>query len=480
MTLNAGNLKTRARKGGITVLIFLILQIGTSLVTQISMARLIEPDAFGKIAMAMFIVMIFGTIMNTQGDKYIIQTKENINEKLNVIITLELILAGVLLIMVFSLSPLITKFVVREDLTFVIKLLSLNYLAIPFQKIRASLEKDLFMFKSKLASYISQVIGGIIGVTLAIYGFGIYALIIWMISTPILDVIALLFISKFKIKLSLSKNIIAEMLSFTYPLILSSIFVYFVWNVDYYIVGYFNNYTELGYYWLAFQVSHYFLNAKTALNSVLFPTFAKVNSETEKYQVFDLIIRLTAAIYTLPALFVLIFGKYLIIFIYGAKWLPATVPLQIFFIIVIIRAIGGNAGPLLYSLGKTKQDVKLAILNAITLPIFVAVGTYYYGIIGAAVGVVVSAGLNAFYGFAKYIVPLTKKSVYYYFNNSISFLSLIIVLLLIKDTVFDIDNLYFNALFLIISICIYFVIFRTEILYLANMVNMKYKTQYAK
>lgn len=477
MTGSNNLLKNKAKKGGITVLIFLILQNGTAFLTQVIMARLIEPNAFGMVAMAMFIAMIFGTIINSQGDKYIIQTKENVDEKLNVIITLELILAIIIIILVALLTPVITKLIGREDLTLIIQLLTVSYIAIPFQKIRSGLEKEMAMFKSKSALFAAQIIGGIIGVVLALNDFGIYAIIIWRIATPILDGIALLFITKFKIRFALSKIIIRKVYSFSKPIIGASILVYFIWNIDYYIVGYFKDYTELGYYWLAFQVSHYALTAKTAINSVLFPTFTQIKSKAERYKLFDLVIRLTSAIYTLPALIILIFGKYFIILIYGEKWVPAVMPLKIFFIIVVIRAIGGNAGPLLYSLGKTKQDLKLAIINAITLPIFVAVGTYYYGIIGAAVGVLVSASLNAFYGFGKYIVPETKKSVYFYYGKTVSFLSLIWAVLLIKNNLFSIDNLYFDFIFLIISSFIYWLFFRTEITHLLNIALVKFNTK---
>lgn len=468
-------LKNKAKKGGITVLIFTIIQTGTSLLTQVVLLRLIEPDVFGKLAMAMFIVMIFATIFNSQGDKYIIQTKENVNEKINVIITLELILAIVFIIIVSSLAPVITKLNGREDLTLIIQLLSLIFLAIPFQKIRSGLEKDLFMFKSYIAAYFSQLIGGILAVVLALNDFGIYALIAWTIATQILDVIALLFITKFRIKFILSKKIITEMYSFSFPIISASILVYFVWNVDYYIVAYFKDYTEVGYYWLAFQASHYLLNTKTMINSVLFPTFAHPKSNAEKYEMFDLVIRLTAPIYTLPALIILIFGKYFIVIIYGEKWLPALIPFKIFLIIVVVKAIGSNAGPLLYSLGKTVQDFKLGIINAITLPILVVIGTYYYGIAGAAAGVLVSAGLNAFYGFYKYIKPETKKSAYYYYHKALLLLSLVWCVLLIKNNLLGIDNLYFDSIFLTISCFVYFLIFRTELTRLVNIVFAKSK-----
>jgi O-antigen/teichoic acid export membrane protein len=475
LTLNDSNLKTRAKKGGIVVLIFMIIQMGISIFTQMVLARFVEPEEFGKLALATFITGIYGLLISSQGDVYIIQAKEKIKEKINVIITFELILAVAFVTIVFFITPIITKLMGREDLTYIVRWISLSFLIVPFQRVRSGLEKNILMFRSKLSALVSQVIGSIVVVTLAIYGFGIYALIVWIITIPVIDVIALLIITKFKIVFNLSKSVIIDVYTFTYPIIGSSILVYFVWNVDYYIVGYYRSYTELGYYWMAFQSSHYLFQAKSAINSVLIPTFAHPKSNVEKYSMFNLITKLTAAIYTLPALIILIWGKYFIILIYSSKWLPALVPLKIFLVIVVIKAIGGNAGPLLYSLRKTKQDFKLALISAITLPIFVVIGTYYEGITGAALGVLISAGINALYGFTKYIKPETKKSFYFYYHKTVLLLSFIWVVLLIKNNIFAIDNLYFDFIFFSISILIYILFFRKELARIANIViaNLK-------
>ena len=476
-TINDSNLKTRARKGGITVFIFMIIQMGASIVTQMVLARFIEPEEFGKLALATFFSGIYGLIISTQGDLYIIQAKDNINSKVNIIITFELILAIAFIIVFYFITPVITKLMGREDLTFIIQCLTLSFLFTPFQKIRSILEKNILMIKSKLSAIISQVIGGIIVIILAIYGFGIYALIIWIITIPLIDVITLLVITKFKIIFNISKSVIIDVYSFTYPIIGSSILVYFVWNVDYYIVGYFRSYTELGYYWMAFQASHYLFQAKSAINSVLIPTFAHPKSNNEKHRMFSLMTKLTEAIYTLPALVILIFGKYFIIIIYSSKWLPALVPLKIFLVIVVIKAIGGNAAPLLYSLRKTKQDLKLAIISAITLPICVTIGTYYYGIVGAAMGVLVSSCFIAYYGFTKYIKPIIKKSVNYYYRRSVLLLSIIWIVLLIKNHLFSFDNLYFDVMFFIISILVYILLFRIELKRFMYLLFTKPETQ---
>ena len=157
MNKQVGSLMGTAKKGGLTVLIFLVLQNGVSFLSQLIMARLIAPDAFGLIAMAMLIGMFFQVIFNTQGDKFIIQSKEDSKKILNVIISFELTYAIFFMVIICFSANYITKLLGREDLTFLIQLLTISYIATPFQKIRAFFEKDLLMFKSKISLFISQI-----------------------------------------------------------------------------------------------------------------------------------------------------------------------------------------------------------------------------------------------------------------------------------------------------------------------------------
>ena len=89
--INKVTLAESIKTGGITVLVFLVIQNGVSFLSQLILARLVAPDDFGVVAMAMLFGMFFQNIFNTQGDKFIIKKKKNQLEILNVIISFELV-----------------------------------------------------------------------------------------------------------------------------------------------------------------------------------------------------------------------------------------------------------------------------------------------------------------------------------------------------------------------------------------------------
>lgn len=454
------------------VTISLILQIGISFLSQIFMARLITPKDFGVVAMAMITVLFFQTIFDTQGDKFIIQTKEDAKHLLNSIITLELILSCCFSILIFLFAKEISNLLGGEDITKIIRLLTLSFLAVPFLKIRSLFEKDLLMIKSKGSQLISQFLASVIGITFALKGYGIYSIVFWRISSPIFDALILLILIRFRIKIQISKDSIIRIYKFTKPLIVSAILVYFIYNIDYYIVGHFENYEALGFYWLAFQVSHYFLKMKTAINSVLFPAFTKVDSLEEKITFFHKSIKFSTLIYSIPTIIIFLFGDYLIQTLYGEQWSNAVFPFKIFFLIVTIKAISGNIGPFFFALGKTKQESDLAIINAISLPTIVSIGVYHYGINGAAIGVLISSSLSAFYAFIKYVQKITKKNLVYYFRD---LFILVTITLMIKIMLYISHSLLLIIVSPILLIIPYYIIFKKEIQMLIGLIfKLKY------
>ena len=52
---------------------------------------------------------------------------------------------------------------------------------------------------------------------------------------------------------------------------------------------------SLGFYWMAFQISHYLFFIRAAINKVLFPTLAKLDNLKDQIKLFDM--RLTEVIF---------------------------------------------------------------------------------------------------------------------------------------------------------------------------------------
>lgn len=383
--------------------------------TQVALARMLEPSHFGVLAFAALVAMFFNNFTNIHGDKYIIKEKNGIKEKLDNAFTLEILLAIVLIFLVVGIAPFLMKILGKPELTRFVQFLTLLFLYNPFSKPRSLFERKLSFFQARFPMVIAQLIGGIIGVLLAYWGYGVWSLIWWRIATLASETLIVWCIIPYRPRLALNGAILRKITSFGLPLLGSGVLVFFYSNIDYYIVGKLLGEEQLGYYWLAFQVSHYFLRAKTALNSVIFPAFSRTDSLLERYKGFKILTDIVGALYLVPTVIVLFWGKEIIYFIMGEKWLPSLVPFKIFFVIVLIRAIGGSAGPLFYSQGITHVDVVLSVLNILLMIPAIYCGTILLGINGAALAVLLVGFISVGYGYEKYVRILTDHGFLYYF-----------------------------------------------------------------
>jgi len=302
----------------------------------------------------------------------------------------------------------------KSDLTIFVQFLCISFFYIPLSKLRALHERDLSFYKANTPIVIGHLVGGLLAIVLAMKGYGIWSLLWWKICTLFVEIIILWSISSYMPKFSFDKEICKDIVDYGKPLLFSSILVYVYSHFDYYIVDSLTSVSQLGYYWLAFQVSHYFLNARTAINKVVFPALSRLNNKRDRYEAFDIMTNIVSFIYLVPTVIVILFGKEIITSVYGVKWLPAATAFQVFFVIVLVKAIASNAGPLLHTEGNTNADFKLSIINLVMIIPVVYFGTLYGGIVGASIGILLAGFISVIAAYSWFVKPITGNGFYYY------------------------------------------------------------------
>ena len=89
----------------------------------------------------------------------------------------------------------------------------------------------------------------------------------------------------------------------------------------------------------------------------------KINNFKDQIKLFDLVSSITSLIYFVPVFIILFFSQEIIVLVYGEKWLPSSILLQVFSVVVLFKAVSSNVGPLLHAHSNTKVDMEVAILN---------------------------------------------------------------------------------------------------------------------
>jgi O-antigen/teichoic acid export membrane protein len=407
---------TTSAKGGSVVAGAVLARLAITFVTQVTVARILDPDIFGKLAFATVVAMFLGSFSNLHGDKFVIQHRENPQHALNVAFTLELLAALFFLGIVLVLAPPVMHLLQKPELTIYVQFLALTFFYNPLCRPRCMLEKELMFVQSKLPLVVSQLCGGVIAITLAYYGYGIWSLIWWRLAVPAVEVLILWTIAG-RLRLVWDPGMARALLAFGWPLMGSAFLVFFYYNVDYFIVGHFlpNGEEQLGFYWLGFQAGSYLLMSRQVLMDVFFPVFSRIEDEGLKTRAFQLLTRATAGAFLIPTLTVVFFGRDLVLLVYGSKWEPAVLPFQIVFITVLTRVVVANVGYFHLSSGRTRPQFLVAIVFSILLPPAAYWATLTHQINGTAMSVLLVQVIITFFVFERYIKPTTGHGTLYFF-----------------------------------------------------------------
>ena len=448
--------------GGATVSVITLLQVMILFIVQVSLARILEPSEFGVFAFISLVTMFINSFGNLYGDRFLIKEKKNTYKILDTIFTVELIWSIFLILFSIFILPTILIWIGKAHLTEFIQIFCFVLIYNPFIKPKAIFEKQLSFIKANMPMLLSHFFGGVIGITLAYNGYGIWSLVFWKLAISIIEALCIWFILPYKPKFNIDYDILKKSLVFGYPLLISAILVFISTNIDYYLVDSLMSEESLGFYWMAYQLSHYLFFIRAAINKVLFPTIAKLNNLKYQVKLFDIATTITALIYFIPVFVVLLFAQEIIIFIYGEKWLPSARLLNVFVIVVLIKAVSSTIAPLLHTYNKTKVDMEVAAINLLALLPLVYFLTIAYGTLGAALAVFIVGNISVFYTYQFYVNKLIHRGYFFYFSKILFLLFLTIIISWLSNDIFMLSFIS-KMLLLIFLFLLLYIAYRKDI-----------------
>lgn len=427
----------------LTVLQFLVL-----LGSQVILARLIEPEVFGIFAVITVISMFFYTVSNMNTDRYLIKEQEKIEEIMDTTFTMEVIWTIFIFLSGLILLPSIIYILDKPDVLIYCQVYLLACFSNPCLKLKSLMEKKSKFLYSSFPIVISSIISSLVAIYMVYNGETLWALVAWRCLSYILEGVIIFSISDYKPKLKLNFEIVKKTHNFVYPLTLSAIISFVYTNIDYLIIDKVMDAKTVGFYWLAYQTSHYFLAVRSSINKVVYPALSRMGSQNSRKGLFTHVNFITALIYITPLVFTVFLGEEVITLVYGKEWGGAVILFKIFMVVVLFKAVASSAGPLLHVHGNTRNDLEVALINMLLLPVSIYLMVLYFGVVGAAIGVGIVTIISSYYVYQRYIKPITGKGYFDYFDRLI----VIVVGIFVVEYFFDTNSLYANFGYIVGSI----------------------------
>jgi len=350
-----------------------------SLLVTIILARILDPVHFGTIALVSVFITILDAFVNGGFSNALIQKKNADELDFNTICIFSVVLSIILYLILFVCSPLIESFYSVDSLSLITRILGFKIIITSYNSVQhAYVQKHLEFKKFFFSTLGGTIASGVIGVAMALSGFGVWALIAQYISNSLIDSIVLLFTIKWKPKIQFSFQRFKELFSFGFTMLIATLVNSFQDSARGLIIGKKYSSTDLAFYNQGHKFPSYLMdNLIGSVQRVFFPALSKEQDNLSKIKDFMRSSIRISSFLILPAVFGLIaIADNLVLVIFTSKWSPCVIYLRILSLVYITRTLNTIFQSGLLAIGKSKINMIHEIIGSVVSLSLIVVGVF--------------------------------------------------------------------------------------------------------
>jgi O-antigen/teichoic acid export membrane protein len=346
-----------------------------NLTVSILLARILDPVEFGLIGMITIFVSLGTALMNGGLTSSLIRTKDPKDIDFSTVFYTNVVFSLIIYTVIFFSSPLIASFFERPELTYIVRVYALSIIIFSFSAVQlAKLTKELKFKKTMAIQLPSILMGGIVGIAMALLGYGVWSLVIMYLAQAIANSIQFWFRSGWKPKLEYSFISFKEHFGFGFKLALSGVLNSIYSNIYNLVIGKYFSAQQLGYYTRSYTLAQIpVYNLQEVLDRVTYPLLSKIQDDDEKLKSTYKQIIQSVLLLILPILILgIILAEPLFSFFLTDKWLPAVPYFRLICVAGIFVPLSKNNLNILKIKGKSGLFLRLGMMEkmVITIGIF--------------------------------------------------------------------------------------------------------------
>jgi len=365
---------------------------GIQLIIQIILARLLLPEDYGIIALIVVFISISQTFVQSGLGTALIQKREATDEDYSSVFYLSLGIALVFYCILFLAAPFIAAFYNQPLITPILRVLGLTLFFGAVNTIQNAVVARNFQFRKLFVSSVGAVLlSGIVGISMANTGYGVWALVGQQLTSIIALCAIMWFTVKWRPKLLFSLARVKELFSFGWKLLVSGLMDVTYNNLSTLVIGKLYPANMLGFYTKGQEFPNLLVsNINSSIQAVMFPAYARCQDNRPMVKQIMRRALVTSSFLVFPAMAGLAaVAKPLVILLLTEKWLFAVPFLQIFCAVYALWPIHTVNLQAINALGRSDVFLKLEIIKK-ALGLSVLAFTIPIGIYAMALGMVVT------------------------------------------------------------------------------------------
>lgn len=300
---------------------------GMQFVIGIVLARLLSPDDYGLLGLVGIFTVVCTALVNGGFTTALIRKKDATDDDYNTVFICNLAMSVLLYGVTFLCAPLIAGFFEREELTVLVRVASIGLIIGALGMVQQTRLTKRIDFKTQTKiTIVATALSGIVGISMALAGFGVWALVAQQLTSQAVTTILLHIYNRWLPRLHFSMDSFHDLFGFGWKMMVS-VLLDAVWKeLHQVVVGKFYSPATLGQYTRA---KHYAglcsSNLTSVVERVTYPVLSSIQDDKERmFSAYRRIIR-TSMFITTVALFSLgAVSEPLIYCMIGPKWHEAS------------------------------------------------------------------------------------------------------------------------------------------------------------
>ncbi|WP_198246784.1 lipopolysaccharide biosynthesis protein [methane-oxidizing endosymbiont of Gigantopelta aegis] len=362
-------------------------RMGIQFAVMLVLARILTPEDFGLFAMLAIFIAITSTVANAGLPDAIIQSKSLTIEEVSSIFFLSLIILVISSCLLATSAPLIAIFFKRSLLENITYVMALAGFVGGLGMIQSALLSRELNFKAQgIISAISSLVSGMIAITFALNGWGVWSLVYATLIGGVVSSVLLWFYHPWRPRLFFNVSLIQSHIKYGTSLLFARLINVVIANLPATLLSKFYTPQEVGLFNRANSLQNLSVNTLSGIAAkVAFPLFAHAADDSKRLERgMNKALKGTLLITMPVAVFMILLAEPIIKILLGNQWLECIPLLQILSFQIIIWPLHLLNVNLLMAVGRSDLIARGVMIKFVVVIASLSLGVKY-GLLGLAI-----------------------------------------------------------------------------------------------
>jgi O-antigen/teichoic acid export membrane protein len=362
-----------------------VMQQGMGLIVSLILARLLGPSAYGLVGMVAIFTAFASMFVDLGLGSGLVQHKVVEAEHASTVFWVNMLMGSMMTVAMICTAPLIARFYHEPALTPIARVSSLAFVLGALGTVQgALLSREMRFGALAKIDMISTGLSGLLGISMALEGFGVWSLVGQSLTFAFVRTLALWGTSHWRPRMLFTLRALREFAGFSGNLFGFNAFNYWARNADNLLIGKFIGSQALGLYSRAYQLMVLpVYQISGVAGAVMFPVLSSVQHDLARVR--SIYLRSIGSIHLIAApIYAGLFAvaDTFVSAVLGERWRGLVPILRILCTCGFFQPVGNSTGWLYTSLGRTDKMFKWGVFIGVMY-----VGGFFIGLKWGLLGV---------------------------------------------------------------------------------------------